>query len=83
MELQAGRVYRIRLCSGEVRRWRYEGVDGRDVAWWRDEDSGLGFSESALMYVWEVIGDDTTETDGTETDGTEAGEAAASEIKRR
>lgn len=54
MELMCGHVYAVRLCSGELRRWRFDGVDGGGLAWWRDEESGLGFSEASLMYAWEI-----------------------------
>ncbi len=54
MEPQIGRSYTIRLCSGELRRWRFEGVDARGLGWWRDQDSGLGFSEASLMYAWQI-----------------------------
>lgn len=55
MEVQFGRIYRIRLCSGELRRWRHEGCDARGVVWWRDIETGIGFSENNLLYVWEIV----------------------------
>lgn len=58
MELRVDQVYLVRLCSGELRRWRFDGVDGRGLAWWQDEESGTSFSEAGLMYMWEVVGED-------------------------
>jgi hypothetical protein len=58
MELEPDRVYVVRLCSGELRRWRFDGVDARGMAWWQDEESGASFSEAGLMYMWEVVGED-------------------------
>ena len=55
MNLQDGCVCLIRLCSGEERRWRYEGSDARGAVWWRDVETGASFSESSLLYVWEVL----------------------------
>ena len=55
---QVDRVYVIELCSGERRRWRYLGVDEREFAWWRDEESGRTFSEASLMYAWEIIAEE-------------------------
>jgi len=51
-------IYRIALCSGEVRRWSYLGPDARSEAWWRDMDTGLEFNESSLMYAWQIAGED-------------------------
>jgi len=53
----AGRVYRVALCSGELRRWRCLGTDARGAMWWRDEESGSEFNEGALMYAWHLIGE--------------------------
>ncbi len=44
-------TYLIELCSGEQRRWRFEGVDGRGFGWWLDEETGFGFSDASLMYA--------------------------------
>jgi len=55
MILQPNRVYVIELCSGERRHWRFLGWDARELAWWRDEDSGREFSEASLMYAWEIV----------------------------
>ena len=57
MEPKPDRSYRIRLCSGELGRWRFDGVDARGFAWWRDEETGLSFSEASLMYAWEIVGE--------------------------
>ncbi|HMV93789.1 MAG TPA: hypothetical protein PLE66_09255, partial [Thauera aminoaromatica] len=55
MEPVGGCSYVIRLCSGELRRWRFEGVDQRGFGWWLDEETGLGFSDASLMYAWEIL----------------------------
>jgi hypothetical protein len=52
---QAGRLYLIELCSGEQRRWRCLGSDARGAFWWRDEESGLEFTEASLMYAWTIL----------------------------
>lgn len=48
-------IYRIELCSGEHRLWRYRGPDGRAAKWWQDVESGREFSETSLMYAWKII----------------------------
>ena len=48
-------IFRIELCSGEIRRWRYLGADARSQIWWRDLESGREFNESSLMYAWRVL----------------------------
>jgi hypothetical protein len=55
-ELEVQAVYRIRLCSGEERRWRFLGHDALSRTRWRDMDSGREFNETSLLYVWEIIG---------------------------
>ena len=55
IEPLAGTTYLIELCSGELRHWRYLGPDARSQIWWRDVESGLAFSESSLMYAWQII----------------------------
>ncbi|ENO89948.1 hypothetical protein [Thauera linaloolentis] len=55
MELETGRIYPVRLCSGEIRAWRFEGRDGRGFAWWRDAETGVGFSEAGVLYAWELL----------------------------
>lgn len=55
MELECGRTYVIRLCSGELREWRFDGRDAGGLAWWRDVETGLGFSEAGLLYAWEIL----------------------------
>jgi hypothetical protein len=57
-ELKPNSVYRIELCSGEIRRWRYLGLDDRSQVWWRDMETGLEFNESGLMYAWQILGED-------------------------
>ena len=48
-------IYRIQLCSGEIRRWQYLGVDEQERAWWRDMENGDEFAETSLMYAWQII----------------------------
>lgn len=55
MELECGRTYAIRLCSGEVRAWCFKGRDTHGFAWWYDVETGMGFSETGLLYAWEVL----------------------------
>jgi len=62
MELEPGRIYAVRLCSGEIRSWRFEGHDGRGLAWWRDTETGTGFNEAGVLYMWEFL--DEGECDG-------------------
>lgn len=54
----AGRVYRIELCSGELRRWRCLGDDARGQPCWRDLESGMEFNEGSLMYAWRLVGEE-------------------------
>lgn len=49
------RLYLVELCSGERRRWRYLGADPRQLGWWRDEDTGMAFSEAGVMYAWHIV----------------------------
>jgi hypothetical protein len=58
VEMSEGKVYYVRLCSGELRRWRFDGKDTHGTTWWRDEENGRGFSESSLMYAWEIVADE-------------------------
>ncbi len=51
-------IYLIALCGGEVRRWQYLGQDDRSEPRWRDVETGREFSESSVMYAWEIIGRD-------------------------
>lgn len=51
-------IYRIKLCSGEQRRWQFLRMDGLSRSVWRDVDTGLEFNEASLLYVWEVVGKD-------------------------
>lgn len=51
-----GQTYRIALCSGEERHWRFLGA-GPDGAWWRDVETGREFSEASLMYAWTILTD--------------------------
>ena len=57
MEPRIGQRYTIRLCSGELRCWRFKGADARELGWWRDVDTGLSFSEASLMYAWQIEGE--------------------------
>ena len=54
-EPTVGDEYRIALCSGEVRRWRYLGLDPSGRGWWRDTETLYQFSEDSLMYAWQVV----------------------------
>jgi hypothetical protein len=60
IELAIGSIYRIELCSGEQRRWRYLGPDSRAVSWWIDLENGREFNEISLMYAWTIIAKETT-----------------------
>ena len=55
MAPQAWRLYLVELCSGEQRRWRYLGADPQQLGWWRDEDTGMTFSEAGVMYAWHIV----------------------------
>lgn len=48
-------IYLIELCSGEIRRWRFCGVDSRSQIWWCDLETGREFSETSVMYSWEIV----------------------------
>ncbi len=48
-------IYRVELCSGEQRLWRYRGPDGRGAIWWQDVETAREFSETSLMYAWKII----------------------------
>ena len=48
-------VYVVELCSGEQRRWCYRGVDRRGVGWWKDMETGVEFSDTSLLYVWQLL----------------------------
>ena len=49
-------IYRIELCSGEIRRWRsLPPRSGEAMGWWRDLESGREFSEASLMYAWRIL----------------------------
>jgi hypothetical protein len=54
-KLRLNAIYRIELCSGECRRWRYLGPDNSSQVWWRDVETGLEFNESSLMYAWQIV----------------------------
>ncbi len=62
-ELITQTVYRIELCGGEIRRWKYLGTDPQSQAWWRDEETGSEFGESSVMYAWEFVDEDAPPTD--------------------
>lgn len=57
-KLEVGRSYCVRLCSGELRTWIYQGSDRSGQAWWQDAESGLGFAESSILYAWELCADE-------------------------
>jgi len=56
--LKIGTTVYVELCSGELRRWRYLGSIAPLQAGWHDEESGLVFSESSLLYAWRVVRED-------------------------
>lgn len=53
-DLIVNAVYRIELCSGEQRQWKYLGQDSRRLVWWMDMESRQEFNESSLMYAWTI-----------------------------
>ncbi len=57
-------IYRIQLCSGEIRSWQYLGIDDQQRAWWRDMENGEEFAETSLMYAWQIIDEAGTESHG-------------------
>ncbi len=59
-----GLTYRIQLCSGEQQRWRYLGIGEDGTPLWCDTDSDRVFSESSLMYAWQLIAADAVLTSG-------------------
>ena len=62
--LRSQAIFRIELCSGEIRRWRYLGPDARSQVWWQDVENGHEFNESSLMYAWRILDE---ENDGLPT----------------
>ncbi len=60
-ELVVNAIYRIALCDGEILQWQYLGPDARGTACWRDAETGNEFSESSLMYAWEIVDGDAPE----------------------
>jgi len=54
-KLRLNAIYRIELCSGESRRWKYLGPNNSSQVWWCDVETGLEFNESSLMYAWQII----------------------------
>ncbi len=57
-ELVPNSIYRIKLCSDEIRQWQYLGPDSISQVWWRDVETGAEFNESSLMYAWEIVSDE-------------------------
>jgi hypothetical protein len=55
IEPLAGTTYLIELCRGEQHRWRYLGPDARAQIWWRDVESGREFTESSVIYAWQIV----------------------------
>lgn len=53
--LRSRAIFRIELCSGEIRRWRHLGPDAGSQIWWQDVESGQQFNESSLMYAWRIL----------------------------
>jgi hypothetical protein len=59
---QANVIYRIQLCSGEIRRWRsLPPTPGEAKGWWRDLESGREFSEASPMYAWRILSSEDDE----------------------
>lgn len=54
--LRTNAVYRIELCSGETRQWRYLGPGEASQVWWRDMETRQEFTESSLLYAWKIVG---------------------------
>jgi len=54
-------IYLIKLCSGEQRRWQYLRTDGLTRTVWRDMDTGREFNETSVLYVWEIVGKDSSQ----------------------
>ena len=52
--LDINTVYTVELCSGELRQWKYLGLDSRRLVWWMDLETRQEFNESSLMYAWSV-----------------------------
>ncbi len=61
MTPKPGRTYVVKLCSEELRRWRFLGANPQGLEWWEDEESGRAFSEASLMYAWEIVEEDCEE----------------------
>ncbi len=51
-------IYRIELCGSEVSWWQYLGQDVHGEPWWRDVETGREFSESSVMYAWQIAAKD-------------------------
>lgn len=49
------RIYSIKLCSGEVRTWKYLGEGSGGRVWWCDSATGSVFHEDSILYAWEII----------------------------
>ena len=58
LQPQINRTYRIELCSGEIRRWRYLGPATGERICWRDVENGREFSEAGVLYAWHILGED-------------------------
>jgi hypothetical protein len=58
-ELEPQGIYRIQLCNGEQRRWQYLRTDALTRIIWRDMEAGTEFSETSLIFAWEIIGRDS------------------------
>ena len=63
IEPQVKCTYVVELCSGERRRWRYCGLDAHAQSWWCDLETGREFSESSLMYAWQIIREEVEPTE--------------------
>lgn len=56
MNLEINRIYVIRLCSGEITRWRYLGEGAGERVWWTDVTTGTIFNEGSILYAWQIVG---------------------------
>lgn len=55
MVLRVNDIYPVKLCSGEVRRWKYLGQGAGERIWWCDVTTGSIFNEESILYTWEIL----------------------------
>ena len=61
---EINRIYSIRLCSGEMRAWKYLGEGSGKRIWWCDSSTGIVFNEESILYAWEVVGEFLPNSEG-------------------